>query len=526
MLVKNNTLLLSVNNPAPVLEALPQAKLLNYKGHDIVAVKHTLHTAKVLNNLGLNAPSPILHGDYTFPGRFKPFDNQYKTAEFLSLWNRAYCFNEMRTGKTGSALWASEYLLSIGEIKKVLVVCPLGVIDVWTKAAFDTITHRSFTELLGTAKKRLELAQEDTSYHIINFDGLRSLYHEEYYEKTKRIKRRWHDLEGMYDLVIVDEADAYCNATNWRWKALRQLIKPETKLWLLTGTPNPNAPTDAYGLVKLMHPEKVPSSFSLFEEQLMRPVGPYKKVPREGAVEYVQSLMQPAIRFKRDKSKFPTTFNDRHCEMTDQQKRVFEDVKSKMRHEDEEVEITAANAAVKLVKLQQIMCGAVKDDTGNIVNLNPVKRLKELEALVRQANAKTVIFVPFIASMHMVSNYFTSKKITNEILNGEVSKAERQRIVRSFTHSIDPQLVIAHPKVAAQGQDFTVADTFIWYAPTFSTLLYEQANARGEGPNKSLGIGIYHLGCHPVEWRIYDVLKGKVDMQSKLLELYNSVVYS
>ena len=524
MLVKNNALLMQVSNPLIVTDALPQAKILNFKGRDIVAVRHSLDAAKVLNNLGLNAPSPILHGAYEFTGRYTPFEKQLLTAQFLTLFNRAYCFNEMRTGKTGAALWASDYLLNIGEVKKVLIVAPLTVTDVWMNEGFSIVPHRSVAQLLGSPDKRIKLAHEPTSYSVINFDGLRTLYHEEYYGKSKRVKRRWSDLDGLYDLIIVDEAEAYCNATTWRWKALRQLIKPETKLWMLTGTPNPNAPTDSYGLVKLMHPERVPASYKLFEESMMRPIGPYKKIPRDGAVEAAYALMQPAIRFRRDECKdLPTTVSPRTCEMTAAQKKVFDDVKSKMRHEDDDTEISAVNAAVKLIKLQQIMCGVVKDDDGNPVELNPKHRLELVEHLVREADAKTVIFVPFKHAMHMISNYLHSKGISNEVINGDCSKDQRRDILRRFTNSADPHVLVAHPKVTAHGVDLTVADTFIWYAPVFSTGQYEQANARGEGPKKTRPVGIYHIGCHPLEWRIYDALTKKLDLQASLLDLYKSV---
>lgn len=528
MLVRNNALLMSVADSAPILAALPQAKLLNFKGKNIVAVRHTLDAAKVLNNLGLDAPSPILHGDYTFPGRYTPMEKQLLTAQFLTLHNRAYVFNQMRTGKTASALWASDYLLNIGRVRKVLIVSPVSVMDVWTQEGFSSVTHRSLTQLIGSAAKRVMLAGLNTDYSIINFDGLSSLYHEEYYKdkagnNTKRVKRRWSDLDGMYDLIIVDEADAYCNATNLRWKALNQLVKPDTILWLLTGTPTPNAPTDAYGLIKLVAPSKVPDSFVLFEENLMKKAGPYKKVPRDGAWEAVNALMQPAVRFKRAECTLGTTISDYHTEMTDVQLKVFTDLKNKMYHEDQETEITAVNAAVKLIKLQQVMCGVVKDDEGNPVELQPTKRLKDMLALIQHADTKSVVFVPFKASMYMIQNFLASKGITSEVINGDVSKAERGRIITAFKSSADPHVLIAHPKVAAHGLDLTAADVFIWFAPTFSTLQYEQANARGEGPNKTRPIGIYHMGCHPVEWAIYEVLKGKVSMQSKMLDLYDSV---
>jgi SNF2 family DNA or RNA helicase len=525
MIVKNNALIMAVNNPAPILGVLPKAKLIRFKGKELVVVKHTLENAKVLNNLGLNAPSPILHGAYEFTGRYTPFEKQLVTAEFFTLNNRAYCFNQMRTGKTGAALWALDYLKKGGYLNKVLVVCPIDVMDVWVNEAFAVVPHLNITQVVGTPEKKAKLLQAPADIYVMGFDALRGMYHEEYFPNSNKIKRKWHDLEGLFDLVIADEASAYCKATNWRWKAIRQLVKPETNLWMLTGTPISNAPTDAYGLVKLMQPSKIPASFTLFEETLMRKVGPYKKVPRDGAIDAVYKLMQPAIRFTRaENTDLPTTVQARPCTMSTEQEKVFNDIKNEMLHEAEESDVTAQNAAVKLIKLQQVMCGVVKDDDGNPIELNPKSRLSVMEGLIREANAKVVIFVPFIHSMHTIQNYLHSKHIRSEIVNGTVSKNERREIIARFKNDAKQDVLIAHPKIMAHGQDFTCADTFIWYAPTFSIEQYQQANARGEGPNKSLPVGIYHIGCHPVEWRIYEVLKSKGSMQDQLLDLYQVIL--
>lgn len=525
MIVRNGALVMSVNDPQPILAVLPKAKYFRYKGRELVAVKHTLHNAKVLNNLGLKAPSPVLHGDYEFTGLYTPSDTQLKTVDFFTLWNRGYCFNEMRTGKTSSALWAVDYLKKIGEINRVLVICPVSVMEVWVDEAFKTLPHRSLLQVLGTPEKKLRLAKATADIHVINFDGLRAMYHEEYYPNSRRIKRKWHDLEDQYDLIIIDEASAYCNATNWRWKALKQIIKPDTRIWELTGSPlGDGTPTNAFGLITLIQPEKVPASFKLFEETLMRSLGPYKKVPRPGAIETVYDLMQPAIRFKRKESPFPTTIQSHATTMSEQQQKAFDDIKLKMLYEQGDTEVTAQNAAVKLIKLQQVMCGAVKDDEGNVIELNPKKRMEATLELVREANTKTVIFVPFKHSMYMLERYLAHHKIHSVVVNGDVSKSERTRLFSEFKTDDNCQVLIAHPKVTAHGLDFTCADTFIWYAPTFSTEQYTQANARGEGPNKTHAVGIYHIGCHPLEWRIYEVLKGKINMQDQLLDLYQSVL--
>ena len=66
-------------------------------------------------------PSPMQR-DYTWPGFYTPFAHQKDTAYFLGLRQRAFCFNEAGTGKTSAAIWAADYLMNQGIIKKVLVL--------------------------------------------------------------------------------------------------------------------------------------------------------------------------------------------------------------------------------------------------------------------------------------------------------------------------------------------------------------------------------------------------------------------
>ena len=296
----------------------------------------------------------------------------------------------------------------------------------------------------------------------------------------------------------------------------------------MTATPTPNAPTDAWGLTRLVSLSRVPDSFNLFRETVMQPAGPYKWVAKIGAEKTVREVMQPAIRFeKKDCLDLPPlTYNDRYCELEDEQKEMFDVMKSKMKHEDSEsgVSIQAANAAVKILKLQQICCGVVKDDDGNAVHLKCNKRLNLLLELIEQANDKVIVFVPFIFSMHMIMEFLKKHNISAALVNGEVPNHERAEIFTSFQQSATPRVLVAHPAVAAHGLTLTAASTIIWYAPIYSLEQYEQANARIERHGQKNIMSVFHMISHPFEAAIFNVLKKKGSVQSALLNLYRDAV--
>ena len=105
---------------------------------------------------------------------------------------------------------------------------------------------------------------------------------------------------GGFDLIIVDEATHYKNPQTKRWKTMNKLVGPSTWLWMMTGTPAAQSPTDAYGIAKLVNPNGVPRFFGSFRDQVMRKVTNFKWVPKEDATNTVHRVLQPAIRFTKE----------------------------------------------------------------------------------------------------------------------------------------------------------------------------------------------------------------------------------
>src|SRR5512139_799192 len=109
-----------------------------------VYVKWGLDEARVLKNLGFKqVPSPI-EKNYNWPGRYRPMAHQRTTAGFLTLHRRAFVFNDPGTAKTISALWAADYLMARGEVRRCLIICPLSIMhSAWMGDVNNSVIHRS-----------------------------------------------------------------------------------------------------------------------------------------------------------------------------------------------------------------------------------------------------------------------------------------------------------------------------------------------------------------------------------------------
>jgi SNF2 family DNA or RNA helicase len=449
------------------------------------------------------------------PPGFTPFAHQKVTAEFLANQRKAFCFNEQGTGKTASVIWAVDYLMKLGLVKRVLVICPLSIMKPsWQVDLFKFAIHRTVAIAHGSAKKRKEIVEAGAEFVIVNFDGVGII--------KKQI------MDGGFDLIVVDEASAYKNAQTVRWKDLRDLARVVKGLWMLTGTPAAQSPVDAYGLAKLVNPSGVPMFFGQFRDKVMNKVSMYRWVPKPDASQTVHTILQPAIRFEKKQCLDlpPVTFTEREAPMTLQQKGFYKLLRSEMLIEAAGEEISAVNAAVKINKLLQIACGSIYTDNGEVVDFDVSNRLNVVQEVVDESSNKVLIFVPFTHSIEVLAKHLTKNGITCDVINGAVSVNRRSDIVQRFQSQPDPKVLIIQPMAASHGLTLTAADTIIWYAPCTSVETYLQANARIDRPGQVNPMTIVHITGSQVETRMYSLLRGNIANHQQVIDLYRQELSS
>jgi SNF2 family DNA or RNA helicase len=449
------------------------------------------------------------------PPGFTPFAHQKVTAEFLANQRKAFCFNEQGTGKTASVIWAVDYLMKLGLVKRVLVICPLSIMKPsWQVDLFKFAIHRTVAIAHGSAKKRKEIVEAGAEFVIVNFDGVGII--------KKQI------MDGGFDLIVVDEASAYKNAQTVRWKDLRDLTRAVKGLWMLTGTPAAQSPVDAYGLAKLVNPSGVPMFFGQFRDKVMNKVSMYRWVPKPDASQTVHTILQPAIRFEKKQCLDlpPVTFTEREAPMTPQQKSFYKRLKDEMLIEAAGEEVSAVNAAVKINKLLQIACGSVYTDSHEVVDFDVSNRLNVVQEVVDESSNKVLIFVPFTHSIEVLAKHLTKNGITCDVINGEVSVNRRSDIVQRFQSQPDPKVLVIQPMAASHGLTLTAADTIIWYAPCTSVETYLQANARIDRPGQVNPMTIVHITGSQVETRMYSLLRGNIANHQQVIDLYRQEISS
>lgn len=509
-IVNNKALLLNLKNPGRVTTVIPNSKDI---GGGRVLVKWGLDEAQVLKNMKIrDVPSPIM-AHYDWPGQFAPFEHQKTTAAFLTLHRRAFCLNEQGTGKTGSVIWAADYLMKQGKINRVLVICPLSIMDsAWKADLFKFAMHRRVDIAYGAKEKRKQIINGDAEFVIINYDGVEIVADE---------------IENAgFDMIVIDEANAYKNAQTKRWKTLNGIMKPDTWLWMMTGTPAAQSPLDAFGLAKLVNPSGVPKFYSTFREMVMYKVTQFKWSPRDNATQTVFNALQPAIRFTKDEClDLPEmTYVKRNIEMTAQQKKYYNLLKTRMIMQAAGEEITSVNAAVNMNKLLQISCGAVYSDTGEVVEFDIKNRYNVLKEVIDESSQKVLVFVPFKHVISILTEKLRADGITTEVISGDVTAKNRTDIFKRFQETDDPRVLVIQPQSAAHGVTLTAANTVVWWGPTSSLETYAQANARVHRSGQRHPSTVVQLAGSVVEKHVYSMLDNKQDIHGKIVDLYKQIL--
>lgn len=512
---ESQSLVLKLRDPARVTQHIPKSRLVQDDQYGLLTqVRFGLDEARVLRNLGIAAPSPIRYFyPYPIKAPYKPFDHQVTTAEFLTLNRRGICLNDMGTGKTLSVVWAADYLMDQRQVQRCIIVCPKSTTSsVWEQEVFDhLLSKRTVVVLSGDRARRLKLLAQPADIYVINHDGLKVI--------EKELRKRTD-----IDLWVIDEAAAFRNSQSQRHKLLASLVRPTDWLWLLTGTPCPQDPTDAWGLAKLLHGSRVqPAYFRQFKEQTMIQLSEYKWVPKPDAFEKAYAILQPGIRFrKEDCLDLPdVTFQTLMCTLTPDQQTAYKAMITTLVANIRGVDITAANAAVKVQKLLQVCVGAVYDENGIGYDLDSSDRLQLCESLVEQAGHKVIVFVPFTHALDAVARHLR-KRWTVATVDGRTTDSQRREIFRDFQQSADPHVLVAHPQTTAHGLTLTRADHTIWYAPIPSLEVFEQANNRMNRPGQKNHMTISMLAATVLEQNLYQALKSKQDVQNAVLSMFKA----
>jgi hypothetical protein len=509
--------------PGVLAQYIPDLKPVN---GSYFAVPNTLPNLQVMRWYQYSVPEVINDKTYDFPiaPPFKPLPHQRVMANFSVLHRRMFNLSDMGTMKTISTLWAADFLMRQHEpgTFRAIIVAPLSTLDrVWASAIFKNfLGRRTFEILHGTPAQRSAALDRDADFYIINFDGVATGAH----------TRRRFEIDGFsktlmersdIQLCVIDEASAYKDPSTLRHRIARDVLGRRSYLWLLTGTPTPNAPTDAYGLAKLVNNAWGKSKTGFKMETMYQPFpNSFKWLPKKDGYEKARQLLSPSIRYDlKDIWNGPECVTQqRSVELTGDQKKQMAELKKTLQVTMKSgAAIGAINEAAARQKFIQISLGAVYDSDHKVHTADARPRISALHEILDEAPGKTLIFAPLTSVVEMLARELKGRRKV-AIVNGNVSQKDRTKVFAAFQEG-DLEDIIADPGTMAHGLDLWMARTVIWYGTTDKAELYAQANRRAHRPGQKYPVNVVQLVSNPLEIEIFRRLENNLSLQGSLLTM-------
>jgi hypothetical protein len=395
--------------------------------------------------------------------------------------------------------------MNMGVVRRALIVAPWTICDyVWGRELWKTLTLRRYVWLRGTRAQKAKAA-EDTRNEIliINPESLHLL------GKLPEV-----------DLIIVDEFTKFKNARARRYKALKRIAESR-RLWLVSGTPTPQSPLDAYGPIKLVRSE--PLSFLQWRDLTMIQVSKFTWVPRPGVENIIAKWMQPAIRHKRedcfdmpDVAVLPL-----ETDLTKEQETAIKSFREEAaaRFEEDGV-ITATTAAAVLSKCLQVMGGGVYGENEDGRYIQKVKAdpyFEAVESVVEQADTPVLIFVPFRSTAHAIFDSLV-KNYKVGLITGDTKEVDRSAYFdRVQSGALDALVAVAG--TMSHGLTLTSARYILWALPPYSFEEYDQANGRVIRDGQRNDVVIYQLIQNNLARDLFKRLETKEKLQTAVLNL-------
>lgn len=456
------------------------------------------------------------------PTVITPKPHQWETMAFELEHKICYNLSACGSGKTLPSVLALKALWDGGALTRILVVCPIQVVEATWMAHIEQFAPGVPVLALHDGGTRRRLIKE----RLKGFKGIVLM-------NPDGVKCVFHDLRDWFpEIIVIDElAGYYRNCRTDRWKAiaaLKYFCKPA--VWAFTGTPLANNLMDFYAQCLLVNPDMLPksrtgkvASYKQMRDMLM--TQPYMNVwrPKPGALERVMSYMQPAIRFSREQvmSDILTPILLRkNVPLTTEQTKLLKELRGAGTAQFGRATIKGKDLMTLMTKATQIAMGVVYDSQGNEVIVPSGPRVQALVDVFEEVEQTPVIVTAYyVPVINALAEQLRLKKYRTAVIYGEVKPAERAAIIKDF-QSGKYDFLVCQPRTLAHGVTLTRSSTVVWYGPIHDHEMYAQLCDRIFRYGQEGQPLVIEFSSTPIENKMYQSLRGKEAMSGSYLDLF------
>ncbi|MDQ5987788.1 MAG: hypothetical protein CSYNP_03534 [Syntrophus sp. SKADARSKE-3] len=409
------------------------------------------------------------------------------------------------------------------QLRKNLIVCPHSVVPVWTGSdtrpgQFDIHAlheDRKCMEIVrldsGSLEKKTQIAQQAFTRAerygrqficVINYE---SVWREPF--ASWALKLGW-------DLGAGDEIHRIKSPGGKASKFFDKLARKAKCRLGLSGTPLPHSPVDVYGQYRFLDPGIFGTSFGNFRSDycVMGGFQGHQVLNFKNLDQLQAKMYLIAYRVMSDDVFDLPEFVDSYKEfdLSSHERKIYDEMDQEFCVQVKDDIITADNAMVKLLRLQQVTSGHID---GIPVGDSKKKILADtLEDL--PIKEPVVVFARFTADLQAVREVCQEQGRSYAELSGESKELE-------IWQNGGADILGVQIQSGKEGVDFTRARYNIYFSLGYSLGDYNQSRKRSRRPGQNQsGFYIHLVASRSVDSKIIKALENKEEIVESVLRQY------
>lgn len=420
----------------------------------------------------------------------------------------------------GKSLVASGLIVNDHDLEFVLIVSPVNVVGVWPRelrkhfdGAYDVLPLRkgSVAKKAKEAEEFLKLtrARRRRACIVINFEAV-------WRPEFKRFLTKHQP-----DAVVVDESHRIKSAGGKASRFLHTVGKKAKRRLCLTGTPMPHSPLDVYAQYRFLDESIFGTSNNLFKQRYAVLGGPENNivVGYKNTKDLHRRFDEIAIRVRKDDAlDLPPRVDEDpiRVELNPKARRAYKQMDEIFWTEIESGEVTATNALVKLLRLQQITSGHVPVDGSDSVEHVDSSKEDALYDLLSDipVTDPVVVFCRFRHDLEAV------RRVAGKLKRcyGEISGQHKDL---TDTSEMPDEITLMGVQIQSGGVgiDLTKASYACFYSLGFNLGDYLQARDRVHRPGQTRRVTYFHIVAEgTIDERVYAALSKRQNVVEAVLD--------
>ena len=476
--------------------------------------------------------------------------------------------NNLKTWQTVTAVEAKKKL---GQLNRCLILAKASLLYMW-RDEIEKFTNCKAIVYAGTQKQRMKISDylfknDDWTFLIMSYEMFRISI-----GTVTNI-----DNYKPFGCLVLDESHKIKNPMSKIGERIHYI--PFKYKYLLTATPLPNSPLEAFNYLKLgnaLPPKSIEYNpytkggivknilhewwafqhrYCIYGGYNDREVIGYKNIDELRTA--IQSNMLRRTKEEKLKDLPDVTFKNIELEMLPKQKRMYDAIRKEILEELAETDINKVPSMLaKLTRLQQVTGSlqliGVDSKKDQSIKLNALDDL--LEELILDAGEKVIIFTKFKSLLDIIANKY--KKYNPAIVHGEVSShalperealdrckrqykynwqimseteketilyelttSPRQKEVNKFQNDENCMIFLGTTEACKEGLTLTAASNVIFIDYPWNWASYSQAFSRAHRIGQKNAVTVYNLICKgTIDEKVFNTIINKKSMSEIMID--------